>query len=208
MASMKDIFDSVNAKEERDNLGITKEQQGDPKATKADEKKEKFHQEATKVYDTASGEALLTMDYVKGNEGYSSKIYNDTEELETIGYGFRIKDETTRSLLPTDVVNGKRDLTKEEADSVFKKRFKIAMSDAVSYMGGQDNFTKLTKSQKKGLIDMSYNMGLTSLNGFDDLRKALFLGDNLKAKEEVLNSKYAREDVPNRAKQNANLMLR
>ena len=169
---------------------------------------DKVAPKAQKVAEKAQDDALMTMDYVKGNEGYSSKIYNDTKELETIGYGFRIKDETTRALLPTDVVNGKRDLTREEADSVFKKRFEIAMSDAVSYMGGKDNFSKLTKTQKKGLIDMSYNMGLTSLNGFDELRKALFSGDKLKAKAEVLNSKYATKDVPNRALKNANLMLK
>jgi len=75
-------------------------------------------------------------------------------------------------------------------------------------MGGRDNFTNLTNSQKKALIDMSYNMGLTRLNKFKELRKALFAGDKMSAKREVLDSKYAREDVPSRALKNANLMLK
>ena len=195
---MKDIFDSVNAQEERDILGITREQQGDPKDA----------EKAQKIYDTAQTDSMMVMDYVRGNEGFRSKIYDDTKKLKTIGSGFNLEDETTRNLLPADVVSGKRDLTREEDNSVFAKRFKIAVDDAISYMGGKDNFTKLSKSQKKGLIDMSYNMGLTSLNGFDDLRAALYKGDRLWAKEEVLDSKYAQKDVPNRADKNANLMLR
>ena len=196
--SMKDIFDSVNAQEERDILGITREQQGDLKDA----------EKAQKIYDTAQTDSMMVMDYVRGNEGFRSKIYDDTKKLKTIGSGFNLEDETTRRLLPADVVSGKRDITKEEDDAVFAKRFKIAVGDAISYMGGQDNFTKLSKSQKRGLIDMSYNMGLTRLNKFEKLRIALFKGDRLTAKKEVLDSKYAQKDVPNRADKNANLMLR
>ncbi len=84
----------------------------------------------------------------------------------------------------------------------------MAIKDAQRFMGGEENFGNLTNSQKKGLIDMSYNMGLTKLNRFKELRKALFKGDKMGAKREVLDSKYAREDVPSRALKNANLMLK
>ena len=76
--TMKDIFDSVNAQEERDILGITREQQGDPKDA----------EKAQKIYDTAQTDSMMVMDYVRGNEGFRSKIYDDTEKLKTIGSGF------------------------------------------------------------------------------------------------------------------------
>lgn len=145
-------------------------------------------------------------DYIKKNEDFRSKIYKDTKGKRTTGYGFNIEDEATRRLLPPDVVSGKREITREEADIAFDKRFQMATSDAVSYMGGQDNFSKLSESQKTGLVDMSYNLGLTSLNGFEELRKALYKGDKGMAKEQVLDSKY-KSDVPNRALKNANMML-
>ena len=167
----------------------------------------KIAPKAQKQAEDAQKKSLMTMDYVKGNEGYKSKVYDDTENIQTIGYGFNLEDETTRSLLPNDVVSGKRDLTREEADGAFSKRFQIAVNDAISYMGGQDNFGQLSDSQQKGLIDMSYNLGLTRLNKFVELRKRLYEGDKLGAKTEILNSKYATQ-LPGRALKNANLMLK
>jgi len=169
---------------------------------------DKVSPKAQKVAEKAQGDALMTMDYVKGNEGYSAEVYDDTENLKTIAYGFNLEDETTRGLLPSDVVSGKRKITREEADDAFGKRFEMAMSDAVSFIGGKGNFSKLTPSQKKAVIDMSYNMGLPRLNKFTKLREALVTGNKLQAKSEVLNSKYAQSDVPNRALKNANLMLK
>ena len=200
MGGLQDIFDSKSAAEERSIFGLTREQQGKPD----DAQVKKANAAASK----AVTKSLTTMDYVKGNEGFESKIYDDTKKLRTVGYGFNLEDETTRKLLHKDVISGKRDITREEADDVFQKRFAIAIDDAISYMGGKNNFSKLSDSQKQGLIDMSYNLGLSSLNGFNELRKALYTGNKLQAKAEVLNSKYAQSDVPNRALKNANLMLK
>lgn len=172
------------------------------------EKKPPTMQQQMKEVDKANNKAISTIDYIKTNEGYRDTIYNDTKGLKTIGYGFNLTDTETARLLPYEVVSGKRKITREEADLVFSKRLNIAMKDAISFMGGQENYANLTDSQKKGLIDMAYNLGLTRLNKFEKLREALFNGDKLRAKDEVLDSKYAREDVPNRALKNANLMLK
>lgn len=196
------LLNSRPAQEERAILGVTKGQQKSSFGDLID----KAVPKAQKQADDANKYALDTMSYVKGNEGYRSEIYDDTKGLKTIGYGFNLKDKTTAKLLPADVLSGKRKITQDEAEEVFTKRFAIAIDDAISFVG-KEYFDKLSNSQKKGLIDMSYNMGAKSLNGFDELRKALQSGDKLKAKYEVLHSQY-RKDVPARALRNSNLMLK
>ena len=143
---------------------------------------------------------------IKQNEGFRSTPYLDTKGKSTIGYGFNISDETVRSLIPSDVLNGKRELGKEESDKIFGVLKERATGDAQTFVGA-DTFAKLTPSQQTGLIDMAYNMGLKSLNKFNNLREALINGDKIGAKREVLDSKYAK-DVPSRALNNANLMLK
>lgn len=141
-------------------------------------------------------------------EGFRPDIYLDTKGKPTVGHGLRVDDPATKQFLHPDVVSGKRPITPEESGLALQSRIDLAVQDAMSFMGGEDNFVnKLSNSQQKAVIDMSFNLGLTKLNKFKNLRKELFLGNALGAKREVLDSKYAREDVPNRALRNANLML-
>jgi GH24 family phage-related lysozyme (muramidase) len=194
-SSLTDIFDSQPAVEERQVLGVSKQEQGKP-------------EDAMKDAEKAQGEAMSVTDYIKGNESFRADIYEDTTGHRTVGHGLNLDDEVTRGMVPSDVVSGKRPITREESRAITQLRIDLAIKDAARYMGGEQNFVNLSNSQKKAIIDMSYNLGLTKLNKFVDLRKALFEGNKLKAKEEVLDSKYAREDVPNRARKNANLMLK
>lgn len=146
-----------------------------------------------------------TRDYIKSNEGYDDKIYLDTKNIPTTGYGFNINAEHIRNLIPTDVLNRKRALTRPESDRIFDKVYGQAVFDARQYLGG-DVFDRLPNQQKQVIVDMAYNMGLTRLNSFKGMKKALESGDMAGARRELLDSNYAREDVPNRALRNAELM--
>lgn len=146
-----------------------------------------------------------TRDYIKRNEGYDDNIYMDTKKIPTTGYGFNINAEHIRKLIPSDVLNKKRALTKPEADQIFEKVYTQSVADARQYLGG-DVFDRLPNQQKQVVVDMAYNMGLTRLSGFKGMKKALESGDMVGARRELLDSNYAREDVPNRALRNAELM--
>lgn len=143
--------------------------------------------------------------YIKDNEGYDENVYLDTKEIPTTGYGFNIKEPHIAQYIPQDVLQGKRALTQPEAESIFSKVYTTAVSDAEQFVGS-DVFNKLSPDRKQALIDMSYNLGLTRLNKFQKMRQAIIDNDFNRAGEELLDSKYATEDVPNRAKKNYNLM--
>ena len=56
------------------------------------------------------------------------------------------------------------------------------------------------------LFDMAYQMGVTGLMKFKKMLAAIAIEDYDTAADELLNSKYAREDSPNRAKRNADIL--
>jgi lysozyme len=148
----------------------------------------------------------ITANYIKQNEGYNPNIYVDTKKIPTTGYGFNLKADNVKQFVPKDVIAGKRALTLQESDSIFSKVYTQSVSDAKTFVS-PEVFDKLSNSQKQALIDMSYNLGLTKLNKFNNLREALYNGDVQSASKEVLNSKYAKE-LPARAIKNATLMLK
>lgn len=145
-----------------------------------------------------------TKEYIKNNEGYRSDIYDDTKNIPTIGYGFNMKADHVKKYIPKDVLLGKRSLKKDESDNIFTKVYTTAVNDAEAYVGS-DVFNRLSNQSKKALIDVSYNIGGTKLRGFHRMREALISNDMPRARKELLDSDYAREDVPNRALKNANL---
>lgn len=149
----------------------------------------------------------ITAKYIKENEGYNPNIYNDTKNIPTTGYGFNINAEHIKKYVPKDVLIGKRSLTQQESDDIFRKVYVQSVNDAKAFVT-PEVFEKLPDTQKQAIIDMSYNIGLTELNKFKRLREALYKGDKIAAKKEVLDSDYARKDVPSRALKNANLMLK
>ena len=146
-------------------------------------------------------------DYIKINEGYDPNIYKDTKNIPTTGYGFNLKAEHIKKLIPSDVLAGKRALKEDESNRIFEKVYEQSVNDARQYIGAE-TFDNLPNQQKQVLIDMAYNMGLTSLNKFQDMRTALQSGDMSRARRELLDSKYAREDVPDRAMRNADLLYK
>lgn len=147
-----------------------------------------------------------TKDYIKSNEGYDDTIYKDTKNIPTTGYGFNMKAEHVRRYIPADVLRGKRALTKPESEAIFDKVYMQAVKDARQFVG-DETFQKLPNNAKQVIIDMSYNMGLTRLNKFENMKKALQSGDISTASKEMMDSDYARKDVPSRAKKNLGILM-
>ena len=144
-------------------------------------------------------------DYTRRQEGYNPNVYNDTKNIATTGYGFNLKEPHVRRLLPKDVLSGERPLTQIESDVAYDILYNIAAQDARDFIG-QKTFAGLPNNAKQALVDVSYNIGGTKLRKFENMREALINGDMKTAREELLNSKY-KDDVPNRALRNADLIF-
>lgn len=144
---------------------------------------------------------LPTNQYIMKNEGWKSMPYIDTNGHKTVGYGFK-EGGMAWKYVPDAVKNGQRAMTKDEGTYAFNKAYPNAVSSAYRFAG--DSWDNLSINQQKSLVDMSYQMG--SLHGFPKLRAAIENGNYNTASREILNSKYARKDAPERAKQNAILM--
>jgi len=135
---------------------------------------------------------LLGSAATKAYEGWRPNIYSDSEGVPTIGYGFNLNDPAMRAKLPVDVVSGKRALTTEEADPIFKERWYQAVSDAVNTFG-VDAFNNLNRRQQSIVVDMAYNLGAEGLGQFKDLKKAILSGDAKAASLAIKDSKYYKQ---------------
>lgn len=124
----------------------------------------------------------------KKYEDWVPTVYKDTKGKRSIGYGFNLDDPYTAQLIPRDVREGRRPLTKEEAEPIFKKRYEQAKSDARKFIG--QDFDKLDKETQDVVTDMAYNMGYSTLSQFKKFKENLVKGDFANAAEEMKGSNW------------------
>lgn len=129
--------------------------------------------------------------YTSKNEGYSNTFYLDTKGNVTGGYGYNV---SARGI-PADWIPYIKDQLKaiklpdELMENVFKSDllyFWAKLSDSFSW------FDSLSSARKMVLIDMCYNNGWNSFNGFKNMLSALREKNYDLAAKEILNSEYAR----------------
>lgn len=132
----------------------------------------------------------MIKDWIKYNEGLSLKLYKCTAEKISCGYGRNIED------------NG---ISLDEAELMLKNDLERCYADLYGIFGFE-MFILLSDKRKMILIDMIYNLGKTRFSTFKKMIQAVKDKDFYEAATQILDSKYAREDVPERAKRNAKLM--
>jgi lysozyme len=125
----------------------------------------------------------------KDFEGFRDKIYLDTNNNRTIGYGFNLEDRNMRSMLPAEVVSGQRPITRKEADAIFVKRYNQAAKDALDFIG-LESMLRLDPYRQAILVDMAYNLGPNKLSEFKNMQAAVQSGDYMKAAAEMKNSRW------------------
>jgi len=130
-------------------------------------------------------------------EGYRDKVYTDTRGNPTIGYGFNLNDKNMRSMVPADVIAGRRPLAQEEADNIFLTRYNQAARDAFNYLG--PDMLKLDPQRQAIIVDMAYNMGPNKLAEFKRMKKAIQSGDYQRAASEMKDSDWYKQ-TGNRSK--------
>lgn len=152
----------------------------------------------TKAPKFVGGTSKSGIQQLKDDEGFRPKVYDDTEGIKTIGFGFNLEREGTQKALDSagikksvaDLKSGKVNLTEKEAERLMMGEYPYFRQAAKRYLG-EDKWPPFPESKKDALTNMAYNLGEKSLNTFTNLREALRNEDYELAGQEVLKSKYA-----------------
>ena len=120
---------------------------------------------------------------IKKHEGFSSTPYYCTADKLTIGYGKRVKY---------------LEVTEEQAEEWLAEdieHLKYVLADKYNW------FLPAPQEVRDIVMNMAYQLGVTSFSKF---RKTIYLianKDYKGASVEMLDSKWARDDTPSRAKE-------
>ena len=124
---------------------------------------------------------------IKESEGFRDKVYKDTLGIDTIGYGFAIKDLVLEEDICDMILERKLEKLKPKADAKFK-------------------FLKDIPQEKSDIVyEMCYQMGVTGVSKFKKMLKHLEDGNFEKSSIEMLDSLWAKQ-TPNRALKMSNRM--
>jgi len=116
------------------------------------------------------------------HEGYREHIYRCSKGKLTIGYGYNLD-----SGMPED-----------EALILMGLRILKIISELKEKIPW---FEDLNDARKMVLVDMAYQMGVSGLLGFKKMFTAMRVGNYERAYTEMLDSKWAKRDTPERAKE-------
>ena len=124
---------------------------------------------------------MSLIESIKKNEGYVKVVYKDSLGIDTIGYGFAIKD---------------LELDEDICDEILLRKLKDLDKKVNKKFGW---FIYMPPNIKDVVMEMCYQLGVT---GFSKFRKTIaFLQDKQwqEASVEMLDSLWAKQ-TPNRAK--------
>jgi len=126
---------------------------------------------------------VALIDDIKEHEGFSSVVYKCTAGYDTIGYGKRIKylqvtEEQATEWLEEDLENLKYTLS-----------------------GKYDWFLPAPQEVRDVVMNMNYQLGVSAFSKFKKTIKYIANKDYQMASVEMLDSKWARDDTPRRAKE-------
>ena len=124
---------------------------------------------------------LDLLEAVKLSEGFRDRVYKDTLGIDTIGYGFAIKD----LVLDEDI-----------AEMILRRK----LDNLIDRVNKRFKFVKdLPHAAQDVMYEMCYQLGVTGVSKF---KKTLAYLENFEyrmASKEMLDSRWARQ-TPNRAK--------
>ena len=132
---------------------------------------------------------------IEQHEGRKYKVYDDSKGIKTVGIGYNLEKSTAKKDLAkvganwNEVMRGKA-LTDKQINDLFRMSLDQALKDAKSYY---PEFDKLPEAAKGVLVDMSFNLGLTKLKGFKDLKAALGRGNYDAAADAMIDSAWYKQ---------------
>ena len=134
-------------------------------------------------------------DMLSLNEGNKPKVYKDSKGNRTIGIGFNLEDAANRKFLKREGIDinelfDGRKLSENETRTLYNHSLTQAFKDAQSY---DPNFAKRPEAVKMTLVDMAFNLGLTKLNKFVDMKAGLKNNDYNVAADEMVDSNWYKQ---------------
>ena len=123
------------------------------------------------------------IDDIKKHEGFSPVVYQCTAGYDTIGYGKRIKY---------------LQITEEQAEEWLEEELqnlKYVLADKYDW------FLPAPDEVKGIVLEMNYQLGVSAFSKFKKTIKYIKVKDYKSASTEMLDSKWARDDTPRRAKE-------
>ena len=122
------------------------------------------------------------IDRIKAHEGWRSHPYRDSEGNLTVGFGTNLD----AGLVPAQgeclVV-----VSLDDDEAALRARWRPYLT--------------LSAPVRGAILEMVYQMGVRKVLGFGDMLTALSKGDYTTAADEALDSKWARQDSPARARE-------
>ena len=119
---------------------------------------------------------------IKIHEGFSPHVYIDSMGVETVGYGFTIKDF-------------------ELSEGIASTILRIVVLNLIIKANEEFKwFYHMPQKVKEVVVEMCYQLGI---NGFAEFEKTIEYLQNhqwVMASDEMLNSVWAKEQTPSRAK--------
>lgn len=139
------------------------------------------------------------IELVEEGEGCSLKAYFDTEDILSIGWGRNLE---TNGLSESEIKFGKLTsyqlanmesliITQELANLMLKNDIALAEASLKNY----DWFIKLDDLRKDIIVDMAFNMGLSTFLKFKDMISYLKVKDYNSVANEMMDSDWYRKDV-------------
>ena len=125
---------------------------------------------------------------VKENEGYRSSVYKDSLGIDTIGYGFAIKD---------------LELDEDICEEILKRKLERLIDRVQKKWGWIIN---LPQEAQEVMYEMCYQMGVSGVSKFKKTLLYLESHEFRMASKEMLDSKWARSDSPQRAKRMSDII--
>ena len=112
---------------------------------------------------------------LRRDEGLRLKIYTDTVGKQTIGYGHNL-----------DALG----ISEHIADLILEEDFVNTLTELNKRLPW---WKMLTKPQRRGLVNMAFNLGLPRLLKFKKMLAALKKGKKERAAAEAIDSKWAKQ---------------
>ena len=128
------------------------------------------------------------VDLIKRHEGYRPKVYKDHLGFETIGIGFKVSELY---------------LDEEICDRILVQKLSSLELRITQKFDWYANSHSIVKSV---VLNMCYQMGLSGFSKFKKTIKLLSEGELYKASIEMLDSKWAKVQTPERAKELSRLL--
>ncbi|WP_086236251.1 glycoside hydrolase family protein [Campylobacter devanensis] len=130
---------------------------------------------------------------LKREEGFRDRVYQCSEGVDTIGYGFNVKYLSKDEL----ALNGGfiEPMSEEVATKILEAKVSKLIKSVDEVYSWIDNLPEVVKI---GLYDMIYQLGIKGFGSFVNTQKYLKSLDYSKAIENIKNSKWAKQ-TPRRA---------